>query len=115
MKKFMLIMLVALAAACSSTKHSTSSTGSTTPTTATTSTTEEGSSFENAVVIEEKSERTGISAEYKWVDKHYPGYKRKMQSLQTHDKKPYDVLTIVTAEGTEKKIYFDISNFFGKF
>jgi hypothetical protein len=31
---------------------------------------------------------------------------------ETHES---PVLTIVTADGTEKKIYFDISNFFGKF
>ena len=32
-----------------------------------------------------------------------------------HGKKPYDVLTLDTADGKEIKVYFDISNFFGKF
>lgn len=115
MKKCMLIMLVALAAACSSTKHSASSAGSSTSTTSTGSTIADGSSFEKAIVIQEKSEMTGPAAEYKWIKEHYPGSKTKGQALMTHDKKPYDVLTVVTADGTEKKVYFDISKFFGKF
>jgi len=37
------------------------------------------------------------------------------QSLVFKNNKPYDILSIKTADGTEKKIYFDISNYFGKF
>jgi hypothetical protein len=37
------------------------------------------------------------------------------QSLDFNDKKPYDVLTFETTDGTKKEIYFDISNFYGKF
>lgn len=75
----------------------------------------DGSSYEKAIVIEEKSEGPGINAEYAWLRKHYPGYKFKRQSLNFHEKKYYDILSIVTADGEKKDIYFDISNFFGKF
>ena len=75
----------------------------------------DGSSYEKAIVIEEKSEGPGVNAEYDWLRKHYPGYKFKKQSLNFHEKKYYDILSIVTGEGEKKDIYFDISNFFGKF
>ena len=63
----------------------------------------------------EKNESTGVDAEYLWLKKNYPGYKLKQQSLNFHNKKPYDILSIETKEGEEKEIYFDISNFYGKF
>ena len=75
----------------------------------------DGSSFANAIVIKEKSEATGGAAEYAWLRKNYPGYHTKMQSLVYHDKKPFDILHVVLANGTEKDFYFDIGNFFGKF
>lgn len=112
MRKIAFLAVAALAVACSSPKHSTSSTGTQQTFS---STTADGSSYENAIVIQEKSETTGVSAEYKWLRENYPGYKSKGQALQTKNGKSYDVLTIVTADGTEKKVYFDILNFFGKF
>ena len=75
----------------------------------------EGSLFENAIVIKEKSEHKGVDAEYAWLREHYPGYKLKGQSLLFHNDKPYDLIEIITADGTEVGIYFDISNFYGKF
>lgn len=74
----------------------------------------DGSSFEKAIVIMEKSETVGVDAEYKWLAKNYPGYKMLQQALSFYSKKPYDILTIKTSDGDEKKIYFDISNFYGK-
>jgi predicted RNA-binding protein associated with RNAse of E/G family len=44
----------------------------------------------------------------------YPGYKMVQQSLDYEKGKPYDILEIITADGKNKKVYFDISNFFGK-
>jgi len=38
-----------------------------------------------------------------------------MQSLTHNNKKPYDILKIETVEGKEVEVYFDISNFFGKY
>ncbi len=75
----------------------------------------DGSSFEKAIVIKEYREKPGVDAEYIWLRKNYPGYKLKMQALIHNNNKPYDKLDIITASGEEKSIYFDISNFFGKF
>lgn len=114
MKKICFVLLVAIAAACSSTKHT--STGISTNTTVVqVNPSADGSSYEKAIVIQEKHETAGTQAEYKWIRDNYPGSKTQMQSLNYNNKKPYDIITIKTADGTEKKIYFDISNFFGKF
>ncbi len=75
----------------------------------------DGSSFEKAIVIQEKSEMTGVSAEYSWLDKHYQGYQSEGQSLVVHKKIPYDILKVKSPDGTEREVYFDISNYYGKF
>ena len=74
-----------------------------------------GLSYQNAVIISEKTETSGVKAEYRWLEENYPGYRMIQQSLNFHDKKPYDILKIKTAEGKIKEIYFDISSFYGKF
>jgi hypothetical protein len=101
-----LLISALLLFACSSTKNlpETKSTPS-----AINSGLQDGSSFENAVVV------NSIKAEYEWLAKNYPGYTMKMQVLSQHKKKPYDILHIVTAGGVEKSIYFDISKFYGKY
>jgi len=76
---------------------------------------EVGSAYSNAIFIEEKTEQKGVDAEYVWLGNHYPGYKVKSQSLNYNEGKPYDIINITTADGKSKSIYFDISNFFGKF
>ena len=75
----------------------------------------DGASFEKAIILLVKTETVGVHAEYEWIGVHYPGYKRGMQSLSTYKKKPFDIISITTAEGKELDIYFDISNFYGKF
>ena len=113
MKKLIfLVMSITILMACSSNKKI-AATNNTTQTTVSTS--QDGSSFENAVVITEKSETTGVTAEYKWLKEHYPGYKTESQSLNYNNKKPYDIINIILSNGDKKKVYFDISNFFGKF
>ena len=75
----------------------------------------DGSGYEKAIIIDKTNESDGVAAEYKWLREHYPGYTMIRQSLQNKDNKPYDVLSIKTKDGENKDIYFDISNFFGKF
>jgi predicted Zn-dependent protease len=75
----------------------------------------DGSSYEKAVVIKKKHELKGVNAEYVWLRHNYPGYRSKGQSLNFNENKSYDIITIVTADGIEKKIYFDISKFYGKY
>ena len=74
----------------------------------------DGSSYEKAIIINEKSEGKGVSAEYAWLKENYPGYKSMGQSLSNHNGKSYDIIRIKTSGGSEKSIYFDISSFFGK-
>ncbi|MEI7595280.1 MAG: hypothetical protein WCK02_05985 [Bacteroidota bacterium] len=75
----------------------------------------DGTSYEHAVVIKEKTETSGVEAEHKWLSKNYPNYTLLSQSLSEHKNKPYDLMNISLPSGEKKCIYFDISNFFGKF
>ena len=103
MKKIILVIAV-LISACSPSKKATNS-----------NSTSEGLSYSSAIVIKEKSESTGVNAEYKWIKEHYSNYKIMGQSLNMNDKKPYDIITIKLSDGKELPLYFDISNYFGKF
>jgi hypothetical protein len=116
MKKIIFVLLVAVASACSSAKH-TATTPTASPSTAIKPPIAgaDGSSFEKAIVIQEITETKGVDAEYRWLSVNYPGYKRGSQALVSHEKIPYDILTVTTADGAERKFYFDISNYFGKF
>jgi hypothetical protein len=74
----------------------------------------DGSSVANAVVITASTEREGVSAEYHWIADRFPGYKRDKQALLHDNDRFYDEIDITTASGEPAKIYFDITNFFGK-
>ncbi|RIJ41503.1 hypothetical protein D1627_05550 [Pontibacter oryzae] len=69
---------------------------------------EAGSSFESAIKV------ASVAEEYQWLRTHYPGGQMVEQSLLFHNKKPYDLLEIITEVGINKKVYFDISTFYGK-
>ena len=73
-----------------------------------------GASIDSAIVVNEHSETMGVNAEYQWLAQHYPGYKLKGQELLFEKGKPYDLLEIYTSDGSDHKVYFDISNFYGK-
>lgn len=75
----------------------------------------DGSSYEKAIIIKEKTETSGVAAEYKWLSVHYPNCKTTKQSLSQNNNKPYDIMTLKCDDGNEINVYFDISNFFGKF
>ncbi|HZY37461.1 MAG TPA: hypothetical protein VFE53_12475 [Mucilaginibacter sp.] len=75
----------------------------------------DGSSFEKAIFIKETHEQPGIDAEYAWIRDKYPNSKLNGQALVNQKNKPYDIIHITTADGTKTDIYFDISNFYGKF
>jgi hypothetical protein len=116
MKHYVIIFsAVIVLSACSTTKK-TVTTVPNKPASVTASTNEpDGSSIEKAIVVTATNEREGIRAEYAWLDKKYPGNKRGGQSLSYHDKKPYDIIKVITADGKPVETYFDISNFFGKY
>jgi hypothetical protein len=75
----------------------------------------DGSSFEKAVIIHGATEQTGVDAEYNYLAKHFPGYHPGKQLLTSHGKRRYDVLQFTTDAGAKMTIYFDITEFFGKF
>ena len=74
----------------------------------------DGSSFEKAVLIKNATEETGVRSEYAYLAKYYPDSKVVRQSLRENKGRMYDVLEI-EAKGGAKSVYFDITEFFGKF
>jgi outer membrane biogenesis lipoprotein LolB len=113
MKKLLVFMLCLLFLTACFTSRKTSE--NTTKANNSVSTEADGSSYEKAILINENTEQKGVDAEYQWLRKNYPGYRVKMQSLNENKNIPYDILDIKTADGKSKKIYFDISKFFGKY
>lgn len=75
----------------------------------------DGSSIDKAVVVKAANARAGVRAEYMWLAQNYPGYQRSSQSLLMPAGKPHDLIEIQTSDGQAKRVYFDISAFFGKF
>jgi hypothetical protein len=75
----------------------------------------DGSSFERAIVIKASDEKTGVDAEYAYIARHYPGYRRGRQGLADRKGHAFDILDFTTKEGKKHTLYFDITSFFGKF
>lgn len=75
----------------------------------------DGLSFATAVIIAETTEAKGSAAENKWIKEHYSNYKLKTQTLNMNNAKPYDVITIIVADKSEIKLYFNIESFYDKF
>lgn len=80
----------------------------------------DGSSVDNAVVIEAKNENAGVAAEYEWIGKKYG--MRNADWVVTRQEtlgakgRHYDLLFVkIVATGEVMKIYFDITGFFGRF
>jgi hypothetical protein len=111
-----LLVLSFTISSCSTSKKSTSGLGSFKGyPTSTPKATDDGLSYATAIVVTETSEGKGAHAEYDWIKNHYTKYTVKGQSLTFHDNKPFDVITIVFLDNKELPLYFDISNYFGKF
>lgn len=74
----------------------------------------DGSSADSAVIIRgAEDSMEGISAEYEWLGREYPGATMVQQSLRHEGDRMYDVLQIETQDGASQEIWFDISDFFG--
>jgi len=100
-----IVLICFLAHSCSTPKSSSTTTNSK----------QDGLSLETAIVINEKHETTGVRAEYKWLNDHYPGYISERQALEWNDKIPYDVISIKLPDEKKLDVYFNISKFYGKF
>lgn len=111
---FGLVLLFTLSD-CSSSKKMSTAQASDSSTATSAHGTGDGTSFENAVFINQTNSGAGIDAEYKWIKEHYPDSKVLGQKLVSKGKTPYDVIMIETTTGEKKDIHFDISKFFGKF
>lgn len=81
---------------------------------ATPTTLQDGSSMTSAIPIKAADEKAGVTAEYRWIGEHFPGYHRGAQSLLNNNGRFYDAIDITTASGERRKIYFDITDYFGK-
>ena len=75
-----------------------------------------GLSIEQAVIIKNaKNESEGVRAERLWIRKIHPGWRKGRQALLSKKGKQYDRIEYKTPNGETKTIFFDISDFFGKF
>ncbi len=57
----------------------------------------------------------GVRAERVWLNHFYPAMTKKRQSLVLNGDRKMDRIGIVTREGVEESVCFDITEFFGKF
>lgn len=77
-----------------------------------------GSSKEDAVIIEAPQESLGIAAEYEILSEIYGekdhDWKLLKQILIKDGNKNYDLITI-EGKGIEYEVWFDITGFYGKY
>lgn len=79
-----------------------------------------GTTKEEAIIISAPRESIGIAAEYDYLSEIYGEPERDWhlikQNLVYDDKagKSYDLLTI-QGKGTEYEVWFDVTDFYGKF
>ncbi len=80
----------------------------------------DGSSQEQAVIINATSSSVGIHAEYQWLEKHF-GKRDEDWTIEmrmhggSDDGRSFETYDIKLADGTQKTIVFDISSFYGRF
>ena len=74
----------------------------------------DGSSVQKAVVINADNETSGVAAEWEWLRSHLSGWRVRRQVLMGKAGRKYDRFTVVSPDGKQKEIYFDISKYFGK-
>ena len=74
----------------------------------------DGSSIETAVIIKAPNEAAGVRAESEWVRQHHPGWRKGSQALISEGNRMFDRIEYTTPEGKTRTIYFDITDFFGK-
>ncbi|TLY50796.1 MAG: adenosylhomocysteinase [Gammaproteobacteria bacterium] len=112
--KLLFVLATAMLGGCQATQTRDNATPSTAPSSSRiTFAGGDGSTIEKAVVIVGANEMTGVSAEYDWIERHYPGYTRKNQAVASENGKMFDLLEIEVS-GKKKTLYFDITGFFGK-
>jgi len=75
----------------------------------------EGTDCDNAVVIKGAATTLiGLRAQNVWIDTHFPGAERLRTQQGDCASGITDVVEIKTSEGERKRVYFDITDFYGK-
>ncbi len=75
----------------------------------------DGSSIAKAVkIVGARNGFEGVRSEYVWLARNKPTCRRGSQTLLNKGRKMYDLLTI-RCGGRAVNVYFDITNFFGKY
>lgn len=75
-----------------------------------------GESVAEAIVIKGVNDAAiGVSSEYYWLRENMPGWTVVGQGLVTKGRRAYDAMTVRSESGEERTIYFDISEFYGRF
>ena len=76
----------------------------------------DGTSFDKAIVITGAlNDTAGIQAEYQYIRSHFPGATVGNQRLVSQGTRVFDLLELVTADHQKRTIFFDITDFFGKY
>ncbi|MHA1379231.1 MAG: hypothetical protein ACTSRG_12685 [Candidatus Helarchaeota archaeon] len=79
-----------------------------------------GESIETAIIIKNAPNHfEGVNSEYVYLSNKFGGkgknWNLERQALLEIEGKYYDKMEIFLSEGTKKTIFFDISDFYGKF
>lgn len=73
----------------------------------------DGLSLETAIVIHASNETDGVGLEYLWLAATYPDDSLQLQSLVMQGGRAYDVMELQSPDGGRRRVYFDITPFFG--
>jgi hypothetical protein len=95
-----IVLILALASSCATQKKM--------PVSDTSFEQRDGSSIGKAIVV------NNVDEEYIWVDKHYPENQLISQKVVFFKNLPYDKLILKLKDGTDKAVYFDVSQFYGR-
>jgi hypothetical protein len=74
----------------------------------------EGESLEAAVIVTANNEEDGIAYENDWIYQHYGRFRRRSGGLASLAGRRYDVIKVELSDHTERTLYFDITDFFGR-
>ncbi len=75
----------------------------------------DGTSKEQAIIIVgAESEVEGVDAEYDYLDSNFVEYEFLLQVFLGEPDKQYDLLKILLPDGTEREIWFEITDFYGR-
>ena len=74
----------------------------------------EAESLEAAVHVPADNEEDGIAYENDWIWRHYGRFRRRSGGLASQAGRRYDVIQVELSDHTERTLYFDITDFYGR-